>query len=89
MFTDFLTLQPEAIGLDISDLSVKIVKLKKKRGNFNLVAANTFQLRPGIIDAGEIKDENALVDALRNISSEINKIGTKYVYRVLSGFLNL
>jgi len=30
---EFLTLKPEAFGLDISDLSLKIVKLKK-RGNF-------------------------------------------------------
>jgi len=35
---EFLTLKPEAFGLDISDLSLKIVKLKKKRGVFSLAS---------------------------------------------------
>src|SRR3989338_3709 len=35
---DFLTLKPEVFGIDISDLSLKIIKLKKKGGSLALAS---------------------------------------------------
>jgi len=78
---EFLTLKSEAFGLDISDLSLKIIKLKKKRGSLTLASFGEEKIKPGIIKGGEIKDEEALVkiikDALTKVKGE--KLATKYV----------
>ena len=57
---EFLTLKPEALGLDISDLSLKIIKLKKGRKFFTLSSFGKEEIEPGIIKGGEIKDEKKL-----------------------------
>lgn len=62
---DFLNLKPEAFGLDISDLSLKIVKLKQENNSFNLSIFGEKEIRPGIIKEGEIKEEKELADALK------------------------
>ena len=78
---DFLTLKPEAFGLDISDLSLKIIKLKKKRGRLTLASFGETEIKPGIIKEGEIKDEKKLAeiikDSLKKVKGE--KLKTKYV----------
>jgi len=77
----FLTLKPEAFGLDISDLSLKIVKLKKKRGVFSLASYGEEKINPGLIKGGEIKDEEALVKIIKNALAKVQgeKLETKYV----------
>lgn len=77
----FLTLKPEAFGLDISDLSLKIVKLKKKRGVFSLASYGEEKINPGLIKGGEIKDETALVKIIKNALAKVQgeKLETKYV----------
>ncbi|MFH1036755.1 MAG: type IV pilus assembly protein PilM [Patescibacteria group bacterium] len=79
--SDILNLKPEAFGLDISDFSLKIVKLKKKKKFLSLSSFGEKEIKPGIISEGEIKDGKALSgiikDALRGISG--SKLGTKYV----------
>lgn len=78
---EFLTLKPEAFGLDISDLSLKIIKLKRKRGDLTLASYGEEKINPGLIKGGEIKDEESLVkiikDALTKIKGE--KLATEYV----------
>ncbi len=61
----FLKLKEESFGLDISDLSLKIAKLKKKGRHFSLASWGEFPLKPGIIEEGEIKDKKALVEAVK------------------------
>ena len=61
----FLTLEEETFGLDINDLSMKIVKLKKKRRGFVLVSFNEEKIAPGIIDGGVVKNEEALVKIIK------------------------
>ncbi|MBL7150150.1 MAG: type IV pilus assembly protein PilM [Candidatus Pacebacteria bacterium] len=77
----FLTLKPEAFGLDISDLSLKIIKLKKKRGVLGLASFGEAEIKSGIIEEGEIKDEEALAkiiaEAILKVKGE--KLKTKYV----------
>jgi len=78
---EFLTLKPEVFGLDISDLSLKIIKLKKKRGILGLASFGEAEIKPGIIEEGEIKDEEALAkiigEAILKVKGE--KLKTKYV----------
>ncbi|MDO8435792.1 MAG: type IV pilus assembly protein PilM [bacterium] len=67
---DFLTLNPETFGLDISDLSIKAVQLAKKKSGFEIVSFGSAQLKEGAIRAGEIKNENTLSDAIRKALAE-------------------
>lgn len=77
---DFLTLDPEAFGIDVSDSSLKIVKLNKKRANLVLASFGETLIKPGIIKRGKIINEIAftksLEKAIKNVKGK--KIKTKY-----------
>ena len=77
----FLTLKKEAFGLDISDLSLKFAKLNKKGKFFSLASWGELELEPGIVEDGEIKNEDALVEAIKKAVAEIKgeKLKTKNV----------
>lgn len=78
----FLNLKPEMLGMDISDSSVKILKLnKKKLGSFQIESFGEVELEPGVVEAGEIKNQDALVNAIKKVYSEVKgkKLNTKYV----------
>jgi len=78
---EFLTLKPEAFGLDISDLSLKIVKLKKRGNFFTLSSYGKEEIEPGIIKRGEIKDEKKLAEIIRESIKKVKgeKLKTNYV----------
>lgn len=78
---DFLTLKPESFGLDLSDSSLKIVKLKKKRKSLILASWFETKLKPGIIQNGEIKNEDSLSNIIKDslLKVEGEKINTRYV----------
>lgn len=78
---DFLTLNPESFGLDISDLSLKIVKLKKKGKFFGLASFGEEKIKPGIIKEGEIKDEKKLAEIIKEAVKKVKgeKLKTNYV----------
>ena len=78
---EFLTLKPEAFGLDISDLSLKIVKLKKRGNFFTLSSYGKEEIEPGIIKRGEIKDEKKLAEIIRESIKKVRgeKLKTNYV----------
>jgi len=82
---EYLNLKTEAFGLDISDLSLKIIKLKKSihRGTraFNLASFGESEIKPGIIKKGEIKDEERLAETIKEAIKKVKgeKLKTKYV----------
>jgi len=78
---NFLDLKPEAFGLDISDLSLKILKLKKKKNFLSLASFGEDEIKPEIIEGGEIKNVEALGKIIKEAVSKIKgeKIKTKYV----------
>lgn len=78
---DFLTLKPEAFGLDISDLSLKILKLKKRGDSLILASFGETKITPGTIEGGEIKNEEALAKIIKEAVSKVKgeRIKTKYV----------
>jgi type IV pilus assembly protein PilM len=78
---EFLNVDRPAFGLDISDLSVKVAQLKKKRGGFALASFGEFQVPAGIIERGQIKQEKELADILKRVRTEVQgeKIQTPYV----------
>ena len=77
----FLNLESEAFGLDISDSSLKVAKLKKKDKFLDLAAFGESDIPEGIIKEGEIQDEAALAkiikDTLGKLSGE--KLNTNNV----------
>ena len=78
---EFLNLKPEAFGLDISDLSLKIVKLKRKGKFLTLSSFLEKDINQGIIKEGEIKDEEGLVKIIKDALPETKgeKLKTKHV----------
>lgn len=77
---EFLTLKPDAFGLDISDLSLKIIKLKKSGKFLRLAAFRQEQIEPGLIKEGQVNDENKLAKAVKDAFSRIKReVKTKYV----------
>jgi len=78
---EFLSLKPEAFGLDISDLSLKIIKLKRGKRFFDLASFGETKIKPGIIKKGEIKDEKALAEIIKDALTKVKgeKLKTKYV----------
>ena len=78
---DFLTLKPKAFGLDISDLSLKIIELKKKGSGLDLACFGETMIAPGIIEKGEINDKKALVKIIKQALSQVKgeKLKTKNV----------
>ncbi len=76
---DFLNLNPGTFGLDISDLSLKIVYLKKHRNKLKISALSESFLAPGIIKQGEIKDSERLTKAIKRLVKKTKGLKTKYV----------
>lgn len=77
----FLSLEKELFGLDISDVSLKLVKLRKKGKSFALSAFNEVDIDPGIIEGGVIQQEDALVKIIKVLCKNVKgkKLTTKYV----------
>jgi len=78
---NFLTLKDKSFGLDFSDLSLKIACLKKRGRFFKLASWGETRLEPGIIDKGDIKDEEKLAKAIKEGVKNIkgSKIKTKNI----------
>lgn len=66
MNLDFLTLYPQAFGLDLSDLSLKIANLKKTKKGLRLVSYGEWQIPQGFIVQGEIKSEDEVAMIIKN-----------------------
>ncbi len=78
---EFLTLNPKTFGLDISDLSLKVVELEKKRKGFGLSRWGKKEIEPGIIQKGEIKDKKRFSEEIKKTLKNLQggKLSTKYV----------
>ena len=78
---ELLTLKPEAFGLDISDLSLKIIKLKKRGKFLTLASFLEEKIEPGIIKGGEIRDEKRLAEIIKEAIKKVReeKLKTNYV----------
>jgi len=77
----FFDLKFETLGFDISDLSVKVVKLEKKNGKYLFSFWGSFKIEKGLIENGIIKDEEKLAKNIEEGIKKINaeKIKTKYL----------
>jgi len=88
---EFFSLKFDTFGLDLSDLSAKIVKLERKNGKYFFSFFGTFKIEKGLIEQGIIKDEENLVKNLEKGLKEIKaeKLKTKYAVVCLPEEKNL
>lgn len=77
---DFFTPKISGFGIDLSDLSIKVINLKKNRENFRLAAFNRQDIKEGLIEEGEIKQEDELIEIIKKAAKEVKgeALGTKY-----------
>lgn len=71
----------EAFGLDFSDLSLKIAKLHQHSKSMRLSCFGETEVAPGIIEEGEVKDEDGLASAIKKLLGSVQgeKLRTDYV----------
>jgi len=76
----FFDLKCEAFGLDVNDASVRVARLKRKRGTFCLSSFGEEKIEKGAVESGIIKDEKALLKSLKAVlnAAKGGKIDTKY-----------
>lgn len=74
----FFNLQPETFGIDVSDSSIIIMKLKKKGSQLKVAAFSETKIKPGIIKNGRIKNQLGLVKALQEA---VNKVKGERINR--------
>ncbi|MBZ1345176.1 MAG: pilus assembly protein PilM [Candidatus Nealsonbacteria bacterium] len=79
---EFLSLKQEVFGLDISDRSLKIAKLKKRGEFLSLASFGETEIKSaGIIKQGEIKKEALFIKILKQALNDVKgeKLKTKYL----------
>lgn len=78
---ELLTLKPEAFGLDISDSSLKIAKLEKNGKSLSLASFGKTVIEPGVIEKGEVKDEKALIEIIKESLHKVSgkNLNARYV----------
>jgi len=77
---DALNLHPTAFGLDVSDLSLKIAFLQRKGKALRLRSYGEFPIPLGIVERGEVKQEAALAEVIKQSVAQFGKeLPTRYV----------
>ena len=66
--------------MDISDLSIKLVHLKKKGKVLDVASFGETKLKPGLVEKGEVKDEKGLAEAIKSAAKQVKgeKLSTNY-----------
>jgi len=74
-------LESQSFGLDISDLSLKIIKLEKTGEGLKLSSFGETKVPPGVIEGGEVKNIENLAEIIKKSLKEVKgkRIKTKYV----------
>ena len=74
-------LESQSFGLDISDLSLKIIKLEKTGEGLKLSSFGETKVPSGIIEGGEVKNIENLAEIIKKSLKEVKgkRIKTKYV----------
>lgn len=76
-----LNKSPYPLGLDISDLSLKLVQLNKIGDKIKIQAIGKIELAPGLIKNGEIKNKEEVIRAINKLvaSPNIGKVSSDEV----------
>ncbi|MEK7120593.1 MAG: pilus assembly protein PilM, partial [Patescibacteria group bacterium] len=63
-------LEVPAVGVDISDGSIKFLELMRRKNRFEVGHFGEKFLKDGLVSKGEIKDRQGLVSVLKDIKKE-------------------
>lgn len=74
----------DLIGIDVGSSSVKLVRLRESRGNYQLVNIGVLPLAPETIVDNTIMDSNSIVEAIKNLVISM-KVKGKRVSTSVSG----
>ncbi len=80
----FFSPKQEVFGLDLSDLSLKIVKLKEKGGKISVASFNKKEISPGLIEKGEIRNEDEVSKIIKEAFEQIEGEKLKTHYAICS-----
>ncbi|MBI2573990.1 MAG: type IV pilus assembly protein PilM [Candidatus Wildermuthbacteria bacterium] len=61
---EFFPLHPDAFGLDVSDNSLKLCRLSRRKKGYSLASFVEVPLKEGVVEQGEVKEEEALSRAI-------------------------
>jgi len=77
---EFLNPKICGFGIDLSDLSIKIIRLKKRGANFELASLGRQEINEGLIEEGEIKKEAELIETIKKAIAGVKgkALNTKY-----------
>ena len=71
MSSNFFNNSTYPIGLDISDLSIKLVQLKKNKGKIKIQALGKISINEGIINNGEIINNDKAVEVIKKLINNL------------------
>jgi len=74
-----LNLNPGTFGLDISDLSLKAVLLKKHRKHLRMESLEGILLPEGVIQGGEAQDTEKLAEFIKKVVAKLRAVDTRQV----------
>ena len=78
-FMQFITSPNKILGLDISELSLKVVQIRKNKGKKYIQAMNSINLPAGLIEEGVIKDHDKVARVVEKlIKTTPGNLTTKY-----------
>ncbi len=61
----------DGIGLDIGSMKIKIARVRKKRGGFEVITFGSRETPQGVIEGGIIKDPDTLGESIADLVSEL------------------
>ncbi len=81
---NFLSPKINSFGIDLSDLSIKIAQFKKYQGGFCLTSFGRSEIKNGLIENGEIKNEPELIQTIKEAVQKVKGEALKTKYCVAS-----
>ncbi len=80
MFNNLFKITPEPFGLDLSDRSIKIAKLSRKKGKLFLENFGEANIKEGLMENGVILSDAKLADVMRASLSNLKMGALKTAY---------
>ncbi len=62
--------QTTSVGLDIGSYSIKLAKINHYKDEYHLEAVGIKELKPGIVENGDVKDKDGLIEAVTTLINQ-------------------
>ncbi len=68
---EFLSLKKDAFGIEITNANIRMMKLARRAGRIEAVAAGMAPLEEGVIENETVKDEKKLAAAIKKLAAKV------------------